>query len=304
MDKAALAKTNPYAALDMEMAKATARLEAIVPKHVDPRRVIQLALSCARKDAKLLECTTSSMMIATASIAALGLEVGTALQHAYLVPRKNNRKKKGGGWEEVYEATAIIGYRGFVLLAHDSEGIDCQAETVHELDLFRERSGLVPMLEHEQSEAPDPGKLRGAYAVWELRSGRRRHLWWPMARLLEHRKRFAPRKMFDKDGQRYPKGEEPFTGPWEDHIGAMCQKTVVRAAAKLWPLSSDRMRAALTIDDAGEQGRALAFIPGVKPEAVRLLAVEMGENPETFDADQGDAPPIEMVDDREPGSDG
>lgn len=295
------AKDNPLAALDLAMTKAAPRLAEIVPRHVDPQRVIQLAMSCARRDPKILACTTSSVLIATSQIAALGLEPGTALQQAYLVPRKN-RKKVGGQWEEVHEATAIIGYRGFVLLAHDSEGIDVQADVVHKLDVFRERGGLSPILEHEQSELEDPGPLRGAYAVWELASGKRRHLWWPIARLIEHRERFA---------QKNREGE--FTGPWKEHLGAMCTKTVVRAAAKLWPLSSDRMRHALRVDDAGETGRAaLSFVPGAKPEAVRDLALSMGEPRETFDGMQEYEEPApesgpgasEGQDERQPGDDG
>lgn len=284
VNRAALANTSPLEALDLAMGKAIPRLIEIVPKGVDPLRVIQLAMSCARRDEKLQRCTTASMLIATAQIAALGLEPGTALQQAYLVPRKN-RKKRGAEWIEVHEATAIIGYRGLVLLAHDSEGIGCQAEVVHMGDTFRERAGLVPVLDHEQSEDTDPGKLRGAYAVWELSNGKRRHLWWPIARLIEHRDRFAPRGFADVPGD-----EKPITGPWSDHLASMCMKTVVRAAAKLWPLSSDRMRHALTVDDAGEQGRsALAFVPGAKPEMVRAMAIEAGEPPETFDAQPEDS---------------
>lgn len=268
------AKDNPLAALDLAMTKAAPRLAEIVPRHVDPQRVIQLAMSCARRDPKILACTTSSVLIATSQIAALGLEPGTALQQAYLVPR-SNKKKVGAEWVKVNEAVAIIGYRGFVLLAHDSEGIDVQAEVVHKLDTFRERGGLAPLLEHEQNEEADPGPLRGAYAVWELASGKRRHLWWPIARLIEHRDRFAPHR----DGE--------VTGPWAEHLGSMCTKTVVRAAAKLWPLSSDRMRHALRVDDVGETGRAaLSFIPGAKPEAVRDLAIGMGEPRESFDGSQ------------------
>lgn len=300
VNRTALAKTNPLEALNLAMDKAIPRLVEIVPKGIDPMRVIQLAMSCARRDEKLQRCTTASMLIATAQIAALGLEPGTALQQAYLVPRKNKKKKAGGGWEEVYEATAIIGYRGLVLLAHDSEGIDCQAEVVHMADTFRERGGLSPVLDHEQSEDADPGKLRGAYAVWELSNGKRRHLWWPIARLIEHRDRFAPRGFAKNEGD-----EKPITGPWSDHLASMCMKTVVRAAAKLWPLSSDRMRHALTVDDAGEQGRAaLAFVPGAKPEMVRALAIEVGEPPETFDAqtdDDGGREPEQS--DRQPGED-
>src|SRR5690349_12469151 len=105
------AKTNPLAALDLAMTKAAPRLAEIVPKGIDPVRVMQLAMSNARRDPKLLACTTSSMLIATAQIAALGLEPGTALQQAYLVPRKNRKKVREGDreeWRDVHEATAII----------------------------------------------------------------------------------------------------------------------------------------------------------------------------------------------------
>lgn len=302
VNKAALARENPYAALDMAMTKATTRLAEIVPKHVDPRRVVQLALSCARKDEKLLRCTVSSVLIATSQIAALGLEPGTALQQAYLVPR-TSRKLRGGAWVEVHEATAIIGYRGFVLLAYDSEGIDCQAAIVRIGDHFVERGGILPILEHSKSEADEMGELRGAYAVWELSSGKRRHLWWTRRELNAHRDRFAPRASY-VDGRKLGKDEEhPITGPWKDHVDPMRLKTMVRMASKLWPLSSDRMRHALTVDDAGETGRAaLSFVPGAEPGRVRDLALSLGEPPETFDAaGEDEGPPSEEEPEAEPG---
>lgn len=310
VDKMQLARENPIAALDLAMTKAAPRLAEIVPRHVDPMRVIQLAISNARRDPKLLECTTSSMLIATSQIAALGLEPGTALQQAYLVPRKNRRKVRDEGgrekWIDVHEATAIIGYRGLVLLAHDSEGIDVQAEVVHMADTFRERGGLAPILEHEKSEADDPGQMRGAYAVWELPSGKRRHLWWPRRDLVKHRDRFAPRSSY-VDGQYIARVEDrPISGPWADHFEAMCAKTVVRAAAKLWPLSSDKMRHALRVDDAGERGAVAPFLPGVKPEAVAALVANMGEPEIADEGDYTDAPEVsagEAAQGREPGED-
>ena len=293
----AVVRAGQVEALNATMTKAAPRLAEIVPRHVDPMRVIQLAVSAARRDEKLLACTASSMLIATAQIAALGLEPSTALQQAYLVPRKN-RKKVGGAWQDVQEATAIIGYRGFTLLAYDSEGIDVQAEIVRMGDTFEQAGGLSPILKHAKCEDENPGDVRGAYAVWELPNGRRRHLWWTARELRAHRDRFAPKDYETK----------AVKGPWADHFEAMCLKTMVRMAAKLWPLSSERMRSALRVDDAGEVGRSEFYIPGVgaKADAVKALSAAVGEPPDFYDGPSEDDAPGDPMSEtaREPGAEG
>lgn len=301
-------KDNPLEVLRAEMSPAASRLAAIVPRHVDAGRVIELAISNARRDPNLLRCTTASMLISTAQIAALGLEPGTALQQAYLVPRKN-RKKIGNKWEDVHEATAIIGYRGFVLLAYEGERITAKTNIVSQNDIFRSVDGLDPKLEHEETDG-NPGDVRGAYCVWRFPDGRRDFLYWPVRKLLAHRDRFAPRSSYAKGGGFIENAaDRPLTGPWLDNPEAMFQKTVVRMAAKMWPLTSERMRGALTVDDAGEQGRSIAFIPGAKAEDVKGLAMALGERPETFDeGDYADLPedvPPEKPSEpkREPGQD-
>ena len=273
---------NPIEALRLTMVEAGPRLAAIVPRHVDPMRVIELASSNARRDPKLLKCTTASILIATAQIAALGLEPGTALQQAYLVPREN-RKKVGNEWTAVFEASAIIGYRGLTLLAYESERITATAQCVFENDRFEECQGLEPKLVHRQSDG-DPGEMRGAFAVWQFSDGRREHLYWPLRKLLAHRDRHAPRSSYAGNVRIAKQEDKPITGPWAEHFEAMCEKTMIRMAAKRWPLSSDRMRHALTVDDAGEQGRTIAFVPGASTENVRAFASSLGEDPAMLDA--------------------
>ena len=273
---------NPIEALRLTMTEAAPRLQAIVPRHVDAMRVIELATSNARRDPKLLQCTTVSILIATAQIAALGLEPGTALQQAYLVPREN-RKKVGNDWVSTNEATAIIGYRGLAFLAYESERITAKSVCVYAGDRFVESQGLDPKLEHSQSE-DDPGEVRGAYCVWRFPDGRREHLYWPIRKLLAHRDRHAPRSSYVNGNYVARKEDRPIAGPWLDHFEPMCEKTMTRMAAKFWPMSSERLRHAITVDDAGEQGRAIAFIPGVKTDDVRSFAASMGEDLKALDA--------------------
>jgi len=281
----------PIDQLRSMMFEHAAKIEAIVPRGVDPRRVIQLALANAARDPKILACTASSVLISTAQIAALGLEPGTALQQAYLVPRKNNKKIKGA-WVKV------MGYRGFVLLA-SHEGISAKAQAVYHGDTFRYVDGLAPVLEFTPAdELPRGAEMRGAFAVWSLKDGRRDALYWSMQKLQHHRDRFAPKDYDTKQ----------VTGPWCDHFDAMCEKTMIRMAAKTWPLSTDRSRQALRVDDAGEAGRIdLAFVPGARADQVRDAAMALGEHQDSFEGSYEDEPPREETPvpaGREPGAEG
>ena len=89
---------------------AKKEIEAALPKHVTPERMMRIAMTEARKTPKLLECTPASFLGAVIQASQLGLEPGGALGHCYLIPYKN-------------EVNFMIGYRGMVALAMRSDKV-------------------------------------------------------------------------------------------------------------------------------------------------------------------------------------
>lgn len=86
-----------------------ASLEALAQKHLNVDRLFKVALNSISSTPGLQKCTPSSLFRAIVSAAELGLEVGGALEHAYLVPYKE-------------KAELVIGYRGCLHLMRGSRG--------------------------------------------------------------------------------------------------------------------------------------------------------------------------------------
>jgi recombination protein RecT len=196
-------------------------LPAIVAKTLTPERLTRITLSALGRNDKLLRCTPTSVLRAVMDAASLGLEpTGGALGQAYLVPYGN-------------EAQLIIGYRGFIALAQRTGCVlAVEARPVYEADYFVVEYGDSPKTTHRPSFDADPGELIAAYAIATLAGG---------VRLVEAMSRAQIDKIRARSRSRN-------NGPWVTDYDEMARKTVVRRAAKYWPMSLDLSRA-LEIDN-------------------------------------------------------
>lgn len=243
MSKNPLAKqgTNgPMAVFRAALASAQKSFEDALPATVGrvltPERLTKIALAAIGRSEQLLQCTPTSILRAVMDAASLGLDPsGGARGHAYLVPYRN--RKMGGQ----YEAQLIVGYRGYIELGRRSGKLTAvQAELVHERDEFTYRKGDDPKIYHQPALDGDPGIIRGAYCIASLVDGepRREYLqreYMAIAQIEQIRDSSAAGKY----------------GPWQTHYGEMVRKTVLRRAAKWWPLSPELARA-FDIEDRAE----------------------------------------------------
>jgi recombination protein RecT len=203
-------------------------IAAVVPKHVTPERLIKITLSALSRNPDLLECTRESIFLSVIQAAELGLEFGSTLGHAYLVPFRNNKIN-------AIEAMFIPGYRGLIALARRSGQIlSIEAHVVYEKDHFRVRYGLEPVLEHEPCFDGEPGKVRLAYAVSILRDGAKQVEVMSLSQLDAIRRR-------SKAGD---------SGPWVTDTDEMYRKTVVRRLWKYLPMSTEMAKVAEADDFA------------------------------------------------------
>ena len=86
------------------------QLALAVPKHLSPDRMARIAATELRKTPALLNTTPASFLGAVMQSAQLGLEPGSALGQAYLVPYGN-------------QCQLILGYRGMIDLARDRKSV-------------------------------------------------------------------------------------------------------------------------------------------------------------------------------------
>ena len=198
-------------------------IEAVLPKHLTPDRMLRLALVAANQNPKILDCTPASVMQCLVTASSLGLEIGGSLGEAYLVPYKNT-------------CTLIVGYRGYVSLARRSGEISTiSAHCVYENDEFVYSLGLNPKLEHSPHRGANRGGLVAVYSVARFRE--------------EGVYQFDVMWRHEVDATR-KRSMSANNGPWVTDFDEMARKTVVRRLAKYLPLSPDMVRA-VEFEDTG-----------------------------------------------------
>ena len=197
-------------------------IQAVLPKHITPDRMMKIALHAIRAVPQLLDCTTESLFGAVVQCAQLGLEPNTTLGHAYLIPFRNKRENRT-------DVQMIIGYKGLLDLARRSgQIVSIAAHAVRENDEFEFAYGLKEELAHRPAMT-NRGAILAFYAVAQLVGGG--HAFEVMSRE-------------DIDRIRADSQSRGQWGPWKDHFEEMGRKTAIRRLSKYLPLSIEFATAA------------------------------------------------------------
>lgn len=271
------------AALGAAQSSFADALPATVRKYLTPERLTKITLAAISRSPQLLECTPESILRSVMDAAQLGLEPGGPLGQAYLVPYRNKGRA---------EAQLIIGYRGLIALARRSGTIESvAAHVVFSRDSF-ECNLATGVLSHapymaalpdaaaQMSDADidaacDRGKPVAVYCVARFVGGGQHVDVMTMADVERVRRR----------------SKASDSGPWVTDFLEMARKTVVRRAAKYWPLSTE-------LADAmdREDQRAVELAPE-KPQAFGFSQPQIQSAPQPeppHNADTGevrDEPP-------------
>lgn len=216
----------------MSSPAVAAQMRLAMPKHMTADRMMRIALTEIRKVPALGKCNIESFMGAIMQCAQLGLEPGSALGHAYLLPFGNGKAGDGKA-----NCQLIIGYRGMIDLARRSDQIvSISARSVHANDDFRYSYGLHEDLHHIPA-AGERGDLTHVYAVARLKGGGVQF-----------------EVMSREDVQKVQKQSKAGSnGPWVSHFDEMAKKTVIRRLFKYLPVSIE-IQTAVTLDERAEAG--------------------------------------------------
>lgn len=233
--------------------KSKGQIKMALPSHLNPDRMIRVAMTSVQKNPDLLNCTPQSLVGAIIQSSQLGLEPDGVLGHAYLIP-----------YGKV--CTFIPGYKGLLALARRSGEISTIiAETVHSKDVFEFELGLNPKLRHIPSDDPEEGEFIAAYAVAKLKDGGVQFTVMKKAAIDRIRKRSRAAN----------------SGPWQTDYLEMCKKTVLRRLCKLLPCSVE-LEKAVALDERAEIGLSqeidvdLAPDEGHKPASKLDAVVDAG----------------------------
>lgn len=212
------------------------QIAAALPRHLTAERFARIALTEVRKNPELALCDAMSLFGAVIQCAQLGLEPGSGLGHAFLIPF-NNRKKG------IKEVVFITGYKGLIDLARRSGHIESiSARIVKEKDTFKYTLGDDEKIIHEPSDDPDPGRITHVYAIAKFKGG-----------MIQ--REVMNRAQIDAHKERFSKGNPV----WDSDFDEMARKTAVRRLCKYLPLSpEDKLTQALQKDDEASAGEGQA----------------------------------------------
>jgi recombination protein RecT len=228
-------------------------LRGVLPKVITPQRFALTALSIVGRDENLLECTPVSLLRCMAQSAAVGLEIGNELGHAYLVPFRDKKRN-------VTICTLILGYRGIVQLLYRSGQISgVEAQVVRTGDEFDHAFGLNPKLIHTP-KASITTPVSHAYAILRMKDG---------STLFD----VMTREEIEAIRTRSRAGA---SGPWMTDYAEMAKKTVLRRLAKLAPMSVEDQRV-VTADERADANLDQHEV--FAPEALQVTVEENGDEP-------------------------
>lgn len=232
----ALTPTQHLTNLRSYLEAAKTRLLDVAPKHLTPERLIRIAVAATSRSPKLLACSRESILLAVMEAAQLGLEAGSPLGHAYLVPFSNRKNQK-------LEAVLVVGYKGLIELARRGGQVSsCEARVVYAKDAFECEYGLKPILTHKPYWGDDRGQPKATYAIIRLVDPSAE----PITDVMSVGEIEAVRR-------RSPSGD---SGPWITDWAEMARKTVLRRALKYAPMSP-AIAEAIARDEGLEEARQM-----------------------------------------------
>lgn len=223
----AIAKKTSYETVHDLINKNTQGFAKALPSMIEPERFIRMSLTAIRKNPKLMNADSSSLMGALMLCAQTGLEPNTPLHHAALIPY---------GKEVEFQ----IEYRGYLQLAWNSGQIKMiDYGVIYTNDDYDYQKGLEPRLYHKPLLEGERGDPIMYYAMAELISGGKAFVVISHQDAMSHAKRFS--KAYQRDIRSGKKNS-----PWSTDPESMGIKTALRELIdKKLPKSTDPQTAVM-----------------------------------------------------------
>lgn len=205
-----------------------------LPKVCTPERFARVALTCLKKDSKLMDAIQyaggrASVAAAFMKCAELGIEPDG--RRAYLIPYKNNKTKD-------YTVELIIDYKGIVELAMRSGYVaNIHADKVCENDEFEYNIGTIE--KHRIDFHKARGDAYAYYAIVTFKDGTKKCEVMSKDEIDAVKKRSSAWDAWEK-------WNKPC--PWNTDYDEMAKKTVFKRLSK-WIPQSPEMRQAIDYDD-------------------------------------------------------
>lgn len=251
-----------------QIRKMEKQFQLAMPKGAEATQLIRDALTALRMTKNLEKCDADSVLGALMTCAQLGLRPGV-LGHAWVLPfytRRHHQDEKGA-WRAGYKAQLVIGYQGYIDLAHRSGKIaSLIARTAYEGDAFEVDYGIADTIVHKPDLFGDRGNPIAYYAIAKFTTGGYAFFVMSHRDMLKYREENATAK--NREGEVF--------GPWVDNFEGMAHKTCIRQLAKYMPKSTELATAMVADEGVRVDLRATAD-PAESTEHVDIVDAEVVE---------------------------
>jgi recombination protein RecT len=204
-----------------------------LPKHLQPERMIRIALTCLRNNPKLAECDAQTILASVMLASQLGLEPGVMGQ-CFLVPYKRT-------------CTLVPGWLGILDLVNRSGKASAWTGAVYSGDEFNYNYGDRPYVQHKPSGEEET--LTYAYSVARAKGSD-----WPIIEVWTAAKIWKHRDRYNKVGGHHYSYAHP---------EMYARKVVLLQALKYVPRSIE-LSTAFSLDASAEMGQQHYEIKDVK----------------------------------------
>lgn len=201
-----LAKKQQFNNLRSLLERGKGQLQLAMAKHMDPDRMIRLALTAATRNPKLLECSQESIGLSLLTASQLGIEPNG--RDGHLVPYGT-------------ECQFIPDYKGLIKLAYRNPRVQSfQAMAVRENDEFEYEFGTAAFIKHKPASG-NRGELAAAYAICKLKDADAQFV------------------VMDREAVLKRRAVAKTTKIWEAWPDEMWAKTAVKSLSKFVPLGGE-----------------------------------------------------------------
>lgn len=215
--------------------KSKTSIVAALPAHLNPDRMIRLAVTCFSQNPALQRCSAVSIFSSLLIASQLGLEPGVAGQ-GYLIPYKG-------------KCTFVPGWQGLVGLLNNTGRATAWTGVVYEGDHFQFELGAYPILRHVPGiNYGDEDKMTWAYACARVNGAETPVIEaWTMERIWRHR------DAHNEVGEKHYSYKNP---------EMYARKVVLLQVLKYMPKSVE-VANAIEVSHAAETGRIVKIDDGV-----------------------------------------
>ena len=238
----------------------------------DPKkaeRYTAAIMSAVATNPQLQNCEAKTILSGSLLAESLNLAHSPQLGQYYLVPFKAKAKN---GIPEHFDATFILGYKGYLQLAVRSGNykkinvMEIKEGELISYNPFDEEIVLNPIQDVDEREKTP---TIGYYAMFEYVNGFKKVIYWSKAQMLAHADKYSP--AFNKASyEKLLNGEIPgrdlwkYSSFWYKDFDSMAKKTMLRQLISKWGVMSTDMVQALDTDNSVikiDKGNFTADIP-------------------------------------------